>query len=532
MVLAVSIALTEYLVGHYFTHLFERTRSFNASQLVEMRNQISRVFEQLHDLDIFNQEQGNACRKEVFLTQAALVDANRFIYETALKVDGGGLCSSYGSESGGLSAFAFEQSHAGYPVNGNGTTRTYWFNAGVGATLDAGEILIRENRVHVRINKGILLDALALDKNVSFALFERGKPVPVLANHAIDYSAEAVATPETIVRTQDAVFYAYPVKWSDLVALISVPAAYYKTVWGWLLLLCVGTLAALFFLLVYTVSRVYRLKFSLRAKLKNALKESQLQMFYQPIVDMRSGEVMGAEALMRWTLDDRSISPVEFIPLAEANGMIVELTEWCCEQVAKDMSVLLSCTENKYVSINLSSVALAAPDIAKKLHNILLRFEIRPAQFVFEITESFTVAGESAQAQLYYLHDLGYKIALDDFGAGSSNLAYLERLPVDIIKIDKSFVTLDKMYSADTMWWHIIRIARSLDLVVIAEGIEGREQVNPLLDVGVKYAQGYYYFKPMPAEQFIGIVTASAGRDAGSNIPVARLDDTNKFEVQ
>lgn len=511
LVFFVSLLLANYSAKYYFTQIFEQARSNNARQLVELREQVSSVLERLNALGLHHQGQGSACNSVLFEELAGLVDVNRFIQETAVELEAGIFCTSYGSVYGAQKGFAYEQSHPGYQFKIGDAIRTYWFNAGSNTTLNSGEILIREGNAHLRINKGILLGALDLDKTVSFSLFERQHPRAVLAIDELVYSPDTITSPEEVVISDEAVFYAYPVKWNELIALLAVPKSYYQAVWGRLLLLYIGGVIALIILILSIASRVYLFKYSLQAKLKNALRDGQLQALYQPIVDMCTGQVVGAEALMRWPLNGRLVSPSQFIPLAESTGLITDLTLRCCEQVAKELSMLLAHSRKYYVSINLSTIALASPGIAKKLHTILSRYAVRPDQVVFEVTESFAVAGVIAESQLFYLREMGYRIALDDFGTGASNLIYLEKLPTDIIKIDKTFVTLDKIHSPDSVWRHMASIAQSLDVTIIVEGVEEVEQIEPLLSEGVRYAQGYYYYKPLAFKELFNVMVENKG---------------------
>ncbi|MFY8299057.1 EAL domain-containing protein [Pseudoalteromonas sp. SS15] len=242
----------------------------------------------------------------------------------------------------------------------------------------------------------------------------------------------------------------------------------------------------------------------LEHKLRNAIKNQELSLFYQPIVDTQSASLYGVEALMRWQLSDGSfISPAEFIPVAEESGLISEMGEWLIKQACSDIQSLnLNCNCQCMLSVNVSSQQYRLGFNAEILSMILKDTQFNASLLNLEITESILL--DNDQAVMNWLQDLratGAQLAIDDFGTGYSSLSYLRRFPINTIKIDRSFIS-DLTASEDSavLVKAIVSMADSLNLKVIAEGVENKVQLKSLNDLGGQYVQGYFYAKPLPIE--------------------------------
>jgi len=241
----------------------------------------------------------------------------------------------------------------------------------------------------------------------------------------------------------------------------------------------------------------------LEIDLRHALAsdQGQLDVHYQPIVDLASGELAGAEALLRWRHPARgSIAPAKFIPLAEETGLINPLGRWVIERVCGDVAGLAAAGHPLTVSINLSSRQVHNGLAIDELADILARHALPAGSLAFEITEGLLLAdAEATRGWLKAARDLGIRIDLDDFGTGYSSLAYLKRFPIDRLKIDRSFVG-DMMADRDslTLIETILAMARGLRLEVVAEGIEHEDQRASLRELGCRYGQGYLIGRPMP----------------------------------
>jgi diguanylate cyclase (GGDEF)-like protein len=244
------------------------------------------------------------------------------------------------------------------------------------------------------------------------------------------------------------------------------------------------------------------IQLNLENDLRNAIQKNQLVLYYQPKVDIKSGRICGVEALVRWNHPTRGfLTPDLFIPLAEQTGHIHQLTHWvlttaltqCAHWHQERMSI--------NVAVNLSATSLEDAQLAKFVSEALQRCGVDPQWLSLELTESAVMANPNqAMEMLTNLHSMGVKISVDDFGTGYSSLAYLKKLPVSDIKIDKSFVMDMNRDSSDAVIVHsTIDLAHNMGLSVIAEGVESQEVLDMLVDLGCDVAQGYYFCKPQEA---------------------------------
>ncbi|WP_436535497.1 putative bifunctional diguanylate cyclase/phosphodiesterase [Actinoplanes sp. HUAS TT8] len=235
--------------------------------------------------------------------------------------------------------------------------------------------------------------------------------------------------------------------------------------------------------------------------LEHALHRGQLHLLYQPLVDLATERPVAAEALLRWQHPARGpISPVEFIPIAERTGAIVGIGLWVLEQA---LTQLTAGPATLYISVNLSPRQLREPTIVYDVKTALAQAGVDPHRLVLEVTESSLVNETGGIAALRTLREHGVRIALDDFGTGYSSLQYLTRLPVDILKIDRSFVAeLDETQEGAAVTEAIIRLAQVLHLSIVAEGVETEQQARELRELGCEIGQGYLYARPLTPEDF------------------------------
>lgn len=245
------------------------------------------------------------------------------------------------------------------------------------------------------------------------------------------------------------------------------------------------------------------------AGIESALREDRIELFLQPKCNIRTGKIVGAEALARWRHPERGIvAPGEFIPLIERNGLVCSLDLRVWEKTAAWIRGLTDeGVQPVPVSVNVSRADIYLVDVAAELHALVERYGIEPSLIEVEITESaYSERPDRIVAAFDELAERGFTVLMDDFGSGYSSLNMLKDINVDVLKIDMRFLDRDDRRSKDIME-SVIRMARWLDLPVIAEGVETREQVNFLLDVGCSYAQGYYYARPMEAAAFEALLT-------------------------
>ncbi|MBW7833739.1 MAG: EAL domain-containing protein [Simplicispira suum] len=246
---------------------------------------------------------------------------------------------------------------------------------------------------------------------------------------------------------------------------------------------------------------------SLLGDLRRALEHGELRLYLQPKVALQAGGGVAAEALLRWQHPQRGlVPPMEFIPFAEQTGFVRHLTLWVFEQVAALLGQSGAREMALRVSVNLSTRDLLDPDLSLRLGAILARYAVDAGSFCLEITESAIMDDpQRAEAMLNRLAQQGFKLSIDDFGTGYSSLAYLKRLPVNELKIDKSFVLGMQSGGGDAQ---IVRstidLAHNLGLTVVAEGVEDAALMERLRAMACDEAQGYHISRPMPADQFFG----------------------------
>ncbi|MFT6249598.1 MAG: diguanylate cyclase (GGDEF)-like protein [Cognaticolwellia sp.] len=245
---------------------------------------------------------------------------------------------------------------------------------------------------------------------------------------------------------------------------------------------------------------------TIRSELHQALERQQFSVVYQPKICMTTGNIVGAESLLRWEHCSLGIVPPSmFIPLAESSGLIESIGEWvlltaCCQSQLWKKSGLPSFL----MSVNLSGRQLQRHTLIEKIENIIELSGVLPQQLELEITETFLMQDiESSLELLHKIKGLGIRLAIDDFGTGYSSLNYLSQLPVDTLKIDRSFVVdIPESKERENLLKNVIKMSHDLGMSVVAEGVETQSQVDVLKRLKCDEIQGYYYSPPVSAEQF------------------------------
>jgi diguanylate cyclase (GGDEF)-like protein len=236
-------------------------------------------------------------------------------------------------------------------------------------------------------------------------------------------------------------------------------------------------------------------------ELRRALERGELRVHYQPIVDLGTGRALGVEALVRWEHRERGlVPPSEFIPLAEETGLVVPLGRWVLDEACRALSAL---PERLNLSVNLSGRQLLQPEFCSELKEMLARCRIEPSRLRLELTESMLIGnGAAALAALTQLRGAGVRLCIDDFGTGYSSLSYLHELPIDALKIDRSFVgAMGEDERKIKIVQSILLLGKGLGIDVVAEGVETAQQADLLRRLGCERAQGYFFARPAPLEQ-------------------------------
>lgn len=277
----------------------------------------------------------------------------------------------------------------------------------------------------------------------------------------------------------------------------------------WLGLFATGAIATIMMVFAFLVPR--RSPNNPVTELQRALRAGELVPYYQPIVDIRSGQLRGAEVLVRWRKPDGTlVLPGSFIPLAESSGLILEMTRDLMRRVCVEAGPALGLRPGMKISFNFASQLFVNKTIVKDVRNIFFGSEIKLSQVVLELTERDPIENFTETRQVIAaLQGLGVRIAIDDVGTGHSGLSYMLKLGVDIIKIDKMFVdAIGTDRNSNTIVETLVDLAHNMRMDVVAEGVENFEQVMHLRELGIRSAQGYVFAPPLPGSAFLQLVEA------------------------
>ncbi len=246
---------------------------------------------------------------------------------------------------------------------------------------------------------------------------------------------------------------------------------------------------------------------------KDALLTKFVQLYYQPIISLKTGEITGFEALMRWNHPKKGfISPAIFIPVAEESGLIIEASKWALREACHALKRIEAAAgvDNKlYMSVNFSSADFSSDDFVTNVYNTISESDVAPEQVHLEITERVLIQQpDRAKDTLRMCRKAGMGIAIDDFGTGYSSLSYLHYFPIDTLKIDQTFVRdMHKNEHSLALVNSIVTLGQNMHMTTVAEGVEVREEAHKLREMGCELAQGYLFAKPMSESDLIALLT-------------------------
>jgi sensor c-di-GMP phosphodiesterase-like protein len=258
------------------------------------------------------------------------------------------------------------------------------------------------------------------------------------------------------------------------------------------------------------------------AEIERALAAGQFVPYYQPIVDIRSGQLRGAEVLVRWKKPDGTlVLPGSFIPLAESNGLIRDMTTDLMRRVCVEAGAAVGRRPGLKISFNFAGQLFGDESIVKDVRKIFVSSPIKLSQVVLELTERDPIENfTETRRVIAALQGLGVRVAIDDVGTGHSGLSYILKLGVDIIKIDKMFVdAIGTDRNSTTIVETLIDLAHNMRMDVVAEGVENFEQVMHLRELGVRSAQGYVFAPPLPGSAFLQLIEAIDPLSAAPAVP-------------
>jgi EAL domain-containing protein (putative c-di-GMP-specific phosphodiesterase class I) len=254
--------------------------------------------------------------------------------------------------------------------------------------------------------------------------------------------------------------------------------------------------------------QAYEKRLSVETKLRHALEKNQFVLHYQPKVALDTGEIVGAEALIRWQTEDALIQPNDFIPLAEDTGLIIPIGLWCLEEACRQLKRWHQAGATLSLAVNLSARQFADRVFINSVEKIVSQSGIDPNYVTLELTESLLM--DDLQEKLFLmqkLNDIGFKLSIDDFGTGYSSLSYLRKLPVHELKIDRSFIMeTTKSENSRAIVATVIFLAKQLGLSTVAEGIEQVEELNFLQQLDCDQYQGFYFSRPVPCSEFVKLL--------------------------
>lgn len=344
-------------------------------------------------------------------------------------------------------------------------------DTGTVARLGGDEFVILANEAHTPDQAADLVDKLLVELNLPLQLNEH--TIHPAASVGIALYPDDGLTAEDLIRHAD-------------IAMYSAKAA--------------GTNQWAFFKQQMTERAAVRLR--TEASLHDAFKNNEFLLYFQPMFNIKTGEVVACEALIRWKKEGRLISPMAFIPIAEETGIIIPLGRWVIEEACKT----LKHWQRRYnvalpIAVNVASQQFADPSLVPDIKQLSLRYQIEPHLLEFEITETSLMNDiELAINKLEQLKSAGFSIAVDDFGIGYSSLSYLKHLPITTMKIDRCFV--NDLPHESPIASTILMLGQQLNLHIVAEGIENEAQLNWLKQMNCEIGQGFYYSQPLPLDEF------------------------------
>ncbi|PAU56432.1 EAL domain-containing protein [Pseudomonas indica] len=464
---------------------------------------LEQVFGQLRQgLDQLEAQPLRGCDIAMVETLRQVAFKHRFIYEAAF-VGGRQRCSSWPRQS----SLGAER-----PADIQDETYRYWLNTASQVNDDLAALVVGRGYFRVSVSRGHFADVVDLPEGGSLLFVPKagGAPLPILGPE--HYWPPAEGWPpkddDALVLTEGQLIYRMPsrIPQYDLVLAVPRDDLMQKVRDGWRMLVPGSLILAL--LIGALVLQLVRHRQSLSGELEGALHRRELRVRYQPIFDLASRRCVGAEALVRWMRPDGTLAtPDLFVPLAEATGQIRDITDYVLEQVLEDLGDLLQQNPHLYISVNLAACDVTEPRIGQVAASLLAQYRVPASQIAFEISERGLTDIEAARGQLMALRANGHRVLIDDFGTGYCSLAHLQNLPVDYLKIDKSFVdALGHDAASSGVAPHIIRMAHALKLKVIAEGIEQEAQARLLGSEGAHYGQGWLFAQPLTADKLRTLV--------------------------
>tara|TARA_R110000868_G_scaffold49287_2_gene159025 strand:- start:58608 stop:60257 length:1650 start_codon:yes stop_codon:yes gene_type:complete len=466
---------------------------------------MEKVIEQAHDV-LQTVEGMTGCTPEHIAAMRNAVMQSYFIDEVGYFEDGELACSSWGMAPPGIAENRIDF------VLPNGVGLRASITPG---QTDAGSVMALHLGAHnVLVSHTRLVEVLSLQGvSVALAYMPVGAPPLLLASGGDAVAAELLsqAPLERKANAQGHRHVGDLFRSGDLVAVAMMPPELTHSSDQLDYMLRLLPLAfVLACIIVFNVIWLTLRRLDLRHETKAALRSGNLRLVYQPVVELATGRCVGAEALIRWQQRDGSyINPEVFIPVAEQSALIGQISTFVARRACEDLGNLLRTHPEAHLSLNMTAYDVTSGDIVRTLEDTFGRAGVPPTSVWLELTERSLIDFETSCGKLSALRDAGYRIVIDDFGTGYSNLQYLQEMKLDALKIDKSFVDVIGRQTANrSVIETIIELATTLELDIVAEGIETQAQLSFLRQRNVRLGQGYFIARPMELADFVAFYAA------------------------
>ena len=469
----------------------KRLELFAQHVIMRANHSLKQATEALQVADTFST---TPCSKEHILEMRRLAVNVRSVEEVGYFEDGLLKCTSWGTVEGTIRQVPVDfTTQDGVQITIRMKPKVSMSNPMMAMHYKSHNVLVDPVRLVDIVADPAVQLAIANDRGALLATLH--DPDPALAATAVAKPGNSIATNHLIASTREGHWIAVAI------TPRTVLLGKLRNEQMWMLPLGLLIAAGVVGLVVWFSRR----RLSPLGELAIAVQNREFIVHYQPIVELKSGRCVGAEALVRWRRPDGTlVRPDLFIPLAEESGLIMPITDQVVESVIRDLNALLVADRSLHIAINLSALDIKSARILPVIGRMLENTGIEPQQISLETTERGFMDVDSARTMLAKARELGHAVAIDDFGTGYSSLSNLQSLPLDTLKIDKSFIDTIGMDSAtSSVTPHIIGMAQSLNLKIVAEGVETQVQADYLLRRDVDYAQGWLFSKPLPAFDFI-----------------------------
>ncbi|WP_126147228.1 EAL domain-containing protein [Synechococcus elongatus] len=497
--ISINIASREALIGEQNYMLATARGLLRSSE--KAADQVDKGFKELRAL-----QSVQTCDPEQIQVMRKIDLASAYIQAIGYVSGNKLVCSSMGKDSLDLGPVDIVQ------PSGAKLRRNVEFNFAKGLKF----IVIERDGFAAVIQKDVPLDISKDVENISITTLSKSNPETLTARGFIDpkWISALNNRQESTFIDKGHIIAAVPSQRYFLGAVVATPVtglASRTRAIAWIIV-PVGILAGI--ILWLSVIYFLRGQLALPAVIKTAIKRREFFLTYQPIVNLQTGDWVGAEALVRWKRPDgKTMAPDIFIPVAEDSGLIQLITEYIVETLSREAIGFFDEFPRFHIGINLSAADLHTPQTVSLMRKVAKATSAKPGSLIVEATERGFTDPKLANGVISSLRADGIQVAIDDFGTGYSSLSYLENLELDYLKIDKSFVdTIGRDTATSNVVTHIIEIAKTLDLMMVAEGVETELQANFLRDRGVQYAQGWFFAKPMLFSELYSKLRARAMR--------------------